>query len=218
MMSSARAIAKAELRTTLRHARAALPPDDRHEQSHAMRRLVAEHLDAAAKTHGDRGPAARPVVAAFLGIPPEPSTAPLLADLHHRGFHIVLPVCEPEYRLSWAFWTPGAALERSVRATVHEPSGPRHAFADVGRVALILVPALGVDRDGNRVGQGGGYYDRFLAQHPADTGDAAPRCGMVYRSELLPAGAVPAESWDQRLTGVFTPDGFVEVSTAAASG
>lgn len=216
-MSSPAGTAKAELRVSLRRARAEITAEDRHDQSARLRRVVVDQLRSTVPPHGDAagneddGATRRPIVAAFLGVPPEPATAPLLEELHAAGFRMVLPVCEPGYRLSWAFWAPGVALERSVRAAVDEPSGPRLDFAELPRVALILVPALGVDRAGHRVGQGGGYYDRFLAEHPVDPADPVPRSAVVYRSELLPAGAVPAEPWDQRLTGIFTPDGYVEV-------
>lgn len=201
-----------------------MSPEERNDQSAALRRMVVDHLRPTVGTEGDCGTneddaaVGRPIVAAFLGVPPEPGTASLLEELHHLGFRIVLPVCEPEYRLSWTFWSPGAALERSVRAAVDEPSGPRLAFAELPRVALILVPALGVDRSGHRVGQGGGYYDRFLAEHPGGAAHAVPRVGMVYRSELLPAGTVPAEPWDQRVSAIFTPDGLVEVPSDGGSG
>jgi 5-formyltetrahydrofolate cyclo-ligase len=98
---------------------------------------------------------------------------------------------------------------------VDEPVGPRRPFEEVPAVCLILVPALAVDRSGQRLGQGGGYYDRFLAQHPADSPGAPPRLGVVYRSELLPAGAIPAEPFDQRLGGVFTADGLQRFEAVA---
>ena len=211
-MSSPQSSAKSRLRSSLRRARLALGPEERREQSDALRGVVLDHLRATPRG-GGRGDedddAGRPIVAAFLGAAPEPETLELLEELHGLGFRVVLPVCEPDHRLAWASWTPGVALERSAYAPVDEPTGPRQTFAALSPVALLLVPALGMDRAGHRVGQGGGYYDRFLAQHPRDAADAVPRFGMVYRSELLPAGAVPTDPWDQPLDGVFTPDGPV---------
>ena len=220
--------ARTRLRAALRRGRAALPPQERQEQSDALRRVVIDHLrrtpawpgggDGAGHATDDDGAGSSPVVAAFLGLPPEPATEPLLGELHELGFRIVLPVCEPEHRLSWVFWTPGVPLERSAYAPVDEPSGARHAFSELAHVVVVLVPALGTDPAGNRLGQGGGYYDRFLAQHPRDAPDAVPRYAVVYRSELLPAGEVPTDSWDQPMNGVFTPDGLLEVRPSAQPG
>lgn len=176
---------------------------------------MVEYLTGLPSRPGTAG--RRPTVAAYLGVAPEPETAPLLEDLHRLGFGVVVPVCEPAYQLSWATWLPGVALQRSVRAPVEEPTGPRHPFDEVPDVGLILVPALGIDRSGHRIGQGGGYYDRFLAHHPVDGPGAIPRLGVVYRSEVLPEGTIPAESYDQPLTGAFTPDGLLHFGADARS-
>ncbi|WP_082045974.1 5-formyltetrahydrofolate cyclo-ligase [Arthrobacter sp. L77] len=202
--------AKARLRRALRQARAALDPADRRDQSEALALAVTRHLGRTAAPSGGAA-SRRPTIAAYLGVDPEPDTAPLLGELHRLGFGVAVPVCEPGYQLSWTAWTPGIPLERSVRAPVFEPVGPRWPFEELPDVALILVPALAVDRSGQRIGQGGGYYDRFLARHPLGRPGAPPRLGAVYRSEVLPVGAVPAEPCDQPLQGVFTADGLLDV-------
>ncbi len=197
---------KARLRSRLRGTRAALDPQDRADQAEELRRQVLDHVRSTITPADDSGPT---TIAAYLGVAPEPDTIALLTALTGLGHSIIVPVCEPQYHLSWASWTPGVALERSVRAHVGEPVGPRLSFDEVPGVRLILVPALGVDRTGNRLGQGGGYYDRFLSGHRHDAPDALPRFGVVYRSEILAAGEVPAEPFDQPLHGVFTPDGLL---------
>ncbi len=223
MTRSSRDTEKARLRSELRLARAALPPSDRVDQSEAIGRVVVEHVlgdhpgassdpsppgrPAARRTHPS-GPAPGPTIACYLGVDPEPDTVPLLTELHRLGYGIVVPICERAYQLTWAVWRPGILLERSVRAPVDEPTGPRLSFEEVSDVRLILVPALAVDGSGHRVGQGGGYYDRFLARYPGDAPGAVPRMGVVYRSEVLPVGSIPSEPHDQRLDGVFTADGL----------
>ena len=63
---------------------------------------------------------------------------------------------------------------------------------------LILVPALGYDRDNNRLGLGGGWYDRFVAQQPQ-----AQKIGIAYAWGLVEDG-IPVEPWDMKLDGVVT--------------
>ena len=58
---------------------------------------------------------------------------------------------------------------------------------------LILVPALGFDRDNNRLGLGGGWYDRFVAQQPH-----AQKIGVAYAWALVEDG-IPVEPWDMKL-------------------
>ena len=63
---------------------------------------------------------------------------------------------------------------------------------------LILVPALGFDRDNNRLGLGGGWYDRFVAQQPQ-----AQKIGVAYAWALVEDG-IPVEPWDMKLDRVVT--------------
>jgi 5-formyltetrahydrofolate cyclo-ligase len=63
---------------------------------------------------------------------------------------------------------------------------------------VILVPALGFDRDGNRLGLGGGWYDRFVAQQPQ-----AQKIGVAYAWALVEDG-IAVEPWDMQLDRVFT--------------
>ena len=63
---------------------------------------------------------------------------------------------------------------------------------------LIIVPALGFDRDNNRVGFGGGWYDRFVAQQLQ-----AQKIGVAYAWALV-EDAIPVEPWDMKLDRVAT--------------
>lgn len=194
----------------------ALVPTDRADQANALRRIVTYFLVGG---HGSgisavglrQGAAAeaRGTAAAFVGTGPEPDTAPLLVSLHAAGFDVVVPVCEADKALSWVGWWPGVPLARSPRAPVDEPTGSKRGFADVRDVQLVLVPALAVDAEGNRIGQGGGYYDRFLAQFPPGRQGNAPAMGVVFRSEVLERGRIPTGPFGQKLSGAFTADGPV---------
>jgi 5-formyltetrahydrofolate cyclo-ligase len=69
---------------------------------------------------------------------------------------------------------------------------------------LLLAPCLAVDERGYRLGYGGGYYDRLL-RRPALY---ATLCiGLMYAAQRVPA--LPVESWDARLQGVCTEEGFL---------
>ena len=63
---------------------------------------------------------------------------------------------------------------------------------------VILVPALGFDRDNNRLGLGGGWYDRFVAQQPQ-----AQKIGVAYAWALVEDG-IPVEPWDMKLDRVVS--------------
>lgn len=68
-------------------------------------------------------------------------------------------------------------------------------------IDLVLVPGAAFDRFGGRIGQGGGYYDRFLA------GTGAYRMGVCHDFALL-GGALPTAAHDARMDAVAAPAGI----------
>jgi 5-formyltetrahydrofolate cyclo-ligase len=76
---------------------------------------------------------------------------------------------------------------------------------------VLLVPLVAADLAGNRLGQGGGHYDRTLAQLRA----AGPilAIGIAWDLQLMPH--LPARSWDQPLDAIATPTAFHLVAHGA---
>jgi 5-formyltetrahydrofolate cyclo-ligase len=73
-------------------------------------------------------------------------------------------------------------------------------------IDLILVPGLAFTRDGQRLGRGGGFYDRFLAQLPART----LKIGVCFDLQLVES--IPVEAHDRPVNAVVTESGFVNSS------
>ncbi|MFC3183559.1 5-formyltetrahydrofolate cyclo-ligase [Pseudoglutamicibacter albus] len=69
---------------------------------------------------------------------------------------------------------------------------------------LVILPALAVDAAGVRLGQGGGFYDRFVETLP----QGSVLIAAVFEDELYPAGDVPAEPWDAVANYAWTPEGL----------
>lgn len=148
--------------------------------------------------------------AAYLGVGTEPPTLRLIHALHAAGNRILLPVCQPERTLSWVYWTPDSAFTRSKYAPIQEPVGEQHDLSVVGSATGMFLPATAVDRDGNRIGQGGGYYDRLLADLGAG-GWNVPGIAVVYDSEVLAEGSIPAEAFDQPVRCILTPSAIIQL-------
>jgi 5-formyltetrahydrofolate cyclo-ligase len=203
---------KEEIRSNHRARRSALPPT---AQDAAAAGIAHHGLEwASGLARGRQG-----IFAAYLGVGAEPPTLPLLIALADAGHRVLLPVCEPEIELSWVYWTPQSGFVRSRYAPIQEPVGERHGTAVMRDAAAIILPATAVDFSGNRIGQGGGYYDKFLTAlaklSPASGGasDAAPlpTAAVVYDTEVLPAGSIPAEPFDRKVDAALTPGGIIRL-------
>ena len=78
----------------------------------------------------------------------------------------------------------------------HEPPG--NIF--IGEIQVCLIPATAIDRNGVRLGQGGGYYDQFLV------GTSAYRIGIIHDREFVKK--LPQEWFDQKVEAIATESGF----------
>ena len=129
----------------------------------------------------------------------EVDTAGLIEAAWASGRRVALPLA-PGLGLPLTFhWverdTP--LVRSSFDALEPAPDTPRAALADLD---LVIVPGLGFDRRGARLGQGGGYYDRTLQA-------AVPAVLVAFACQELPE--VPEDAHDRRLDVVVTEDGVV---------
>ena len=179
--------AKREVRRRVLPVRDALPPDERTQRA----LMVGERFLALPEVHGAG------VVMAFWSFGSELPTGPLLEDLHRRGKTVALPrIVEGE--LEVRCYRPGDRVSETAFGAF-EPADGR--VLDAAEIEVVAVPAVAFDRQGRRVGYGGGYYDRFL---PA-TGAGATHVGIGYALQLLPAGEeLPAGHFDRRVDVVVT--------------
>jgi len=139
-------------------------------------------------------------VAAYASVRDEPPTRALLDGLIACGVTVLLPCVDGDV-LGWAAYGGWDDLVASERGLL-EPRGARLTSAAAMReVAVAIVPALAVDRRGNRLGRGAGYYDRALAE-----GRPATVVGVVFEDELL--DSLAAEAHDVPVHAVLTPAGL----------
>ncbi len=137
------------------------------------------------------------VILLYVSFGTEPDTRALLQWLHETGRQIALPVCEMEGMMQ--FYLLHDFDELWVGAFgIPEPAG--RVSPVVTDRSLCIVPGLAFTADGKRLGQGGGYYDRFLAAHPK-----LRTMGITYQCRLRET--VPCEVHDCKVDIVMTEKG-----------
>lgn len=141
-------------------------------------------------------PPAGAVVAGFWPTPGEIDIRPLLVALHERGHAVLLPQTPPLGNpLIFRHWHPGAEMVRE-RFGTYRPTGP------VGVPDVLFIPLVAFDRSGRRLGYGGGYYDRTLAELPS-----AFAVGCAFAAQEL--ADVPEAGYDARLDAIATEQGVI---------
>ena len=153
-------------------------------------------------------------VAAYVSGPDEPGTGPLIEGLLATQLHVLVPVLLPDFDLDWGRVGSGsgrfAPSQVAGDGRLFEPDGPRLGPDAVGTTALVIVPALAVDRRGRRLGQGGGSYDRALGRIPA----GIPIVALLFDDELL--DDIPVEAHDRAVHFAVTPTRTVGFGAGSA--
>ncbi|EHI14449.1 5-formyltetrahydrofolate cyclo-ligase [Mycolicibacterium thermoresistibile] len=188
--STERQEAKQQLRRRLLAARRAVTAEVRAEEAAALARHVRRLV------HADE------TVCAYVPVGAEPGSLELVEALHAVAARVLLPVVRHDEDgapapLQWAEYR----RDNLVRADygLLEPAPPWLAADSVADAAVILVPALAVDRTGVRLGRGAGFYDRTLPSAAA----SALLVAVVRDDELVER--LPAEPHDVVMTHALTP-------------
>lgn len=136
-------------------------------------------------------------IAAFWPMGAEIDTRPALHALHEAGHHVLLPVTTPRGQaLVFRHWRPGCAMAPGRFGTQHPADGAQAS------PECLLVPLLAFDARGHRLGYGGGYYDRTLADLPG-----ARAVGVGYAAQQVPR--VPSGPRDVPLHAMATEEGWI---------
>lgn len=147
------------------------------------------------------------LIGGFWPLAGEIDVRPLLEACHDAGHKLALP-CTPRkgHPLIFRRWKP----------THHLKAGPyntREPFPEQLEVfpELVFVPLLAFTKHGERLGYGGGFYDRTLAVLKSRHDVFA--CGVAYAGQE--AVSLPTDEFDHRLDGILTEHYFKDFHTCA---
>lgn len=179
---------KATLRLRAKEARLLLSPSQLAEYSSSITERLLDLLDGFE------------TVMIYAAKAPEVETMGLIAALNRRGVRVVVPIIEREtcgLRLSY-LPDPGVLVPSTFG--VPEPIG-HELPARPGNVEAVVLPMLAFDAEGNRLGYGAGYYDRFLCRYPHPK-----KIGIAFSCQQ--AECIPAEENDVKMDYIVTEKGI----------
>ncbi|HAF90698.1 MAG TPA: 5-formyltetrahydrofolate cyclo-ligase [Pseudomonas sp.] len=193
-MISAAGLSRAALRRQLRQARRSLSPLEQRLAAQRLYRLLAQHPLFRRARH----------IALYLPNDGEIDPRPLLRAAQRRGKATYLPVLDPWPRTRMIFQRvrPGERL-RPNRYGIPEPVRAREAQRKVWTLDLLLMPLVGFDEAGGRLGMGGGFYDRSLAYRTRQKSWRKPTLlGLAHECQKV--DRLPLASWDVALDATVT--------------
>ena len=191
-----------ELRQSLAERRRALTPAERISAAQGLRRsleLLPEYLTDSR-------------VAGYWASQGELPLNLVMPPLVARGQQFLLPVIGADQQLRFARWQAGDAVQPN-RYGIPEPVAPAELLEPF-QLDLVLVPLLGFDRRGHRLGHGGGYYDRSFAFLRGQARPTEPLLvGIGYAQQELPR--IRAEAWDVALDFIATERELIDCHATA---
>ncbi len=183
---------KEQLRLSLRKCLLAIPAEQRSEKSRkACRNLVSTPQFQSAS-----------VVMMYLSLPHEVDTSEVILYAWQLGKIVVVPKISWQQRhmipvqinsLETGFSTEVAGLRNPITG----------APMPIEEIDLVVAPALGFDRKGNRLGRGGAYYDRFFANEQLK----APRCGFAFAEQVI--DSIPVMERDEAVDFLVTDEEII---------
>jgi 5-formyltetrahydrofolate cyclo-ligase len=186
--------AKATLRKAIQFRRDTRPPAQRDRDDTARLTIMQTAL-------GARMP---DTVAAYLSAGSEPATLQLVAWLTAHRVRVLLPVLSHPVggRLERPAWAPYEGPDRlwSGAYGILEPTGHPLPSEQLPEAELIIVPGLAANTQGDRLGRGGGWYDRALLH----ASQSAPVWVLLNTDEVL--DIIPVQEWDRRVDVLVTPE------------
>ena len=137
----------------------------------------------------------------FVSTPEEINTHPIIAYAWNCGKRVAVPKCMEKGHMEAYVIQSEGDLEEGKFGILEPKDGCE--MLEPSQINLIILPCLSCDREGNRLGYGGGYYDRYLE-----------KCGavrVVICREKLMMEEIPSEPFDQKPHYLITEKGVYSV-------
>lgn len=197
-MIAAEGLSRPALRKQLRKARRKLSPAQQRLAAKLLYRQLAQHPLFRRSRH----------IALYLPNDGEIDPRPLLNEAQRRGKATYLPVLNawPRTRMVFQRIKPKEKL-KSNRFGIAEPGFSPAKQRRIWTLDLVMMPLVGFDEHGGRLGMGGGFYDRSLAYRSRRKNGHKPTLlGLAHECQKV--DLLPLASWDVSLQATVTDSGW----------
>lgn len=177
-------------RNEIRQKRKALHEDEVAKCSELVRRVVLEHEFLKQNR----------CIASYHSFSGEIDTVEINKALRLAGHHMALPVIHPEEKGLMDFYSYEKPEDLILnRFKIPEPVVSEENLVQPHHLEVVIVPLVGFNEKGERLGMGGGYYDRMLKKISCE----CLTLGLAYDFQLIPE--IKSQPWDMPLDEVITP-------------
>ncbi len=153
-------------------------------------------------------------IAFFMAQDGELETSLAIQQLWNSTPHtLFLPVLQPSQKghMAFATYTENSPMKKNTFGIL-EPDLPQEQLQTAETMDLVLTPLVGYDSNGNRLGMGGGYYDRTFQFKQQSSKLSTPLLiGWAHHCQHV--AQLPVNPWDIPLNGIITETGFTDFST-----
>lgn len=179
------------LRKKVRHLRNSLTPEQQHSAAQMLCQKLCNHPKIKTAQH----------ISLFLSFDGEIDTRPLILALWQQKKSLYLPVLHPfsPGHLLFLHYTPETPMV-SHPFGIQEPRLNVQSVLPVSQLDVIITPLVAFDAQGNRLGMGGGYYDRTLKNW---RNNGSYPIGVAHDCQQV--DALSCEDWDIPLPEIITP-------------
>ena len=147
-------------------------------------------------------------IAAYLPIANEVDCRPVIEAAWQSDKVVLLPVIQRSGAMQFFPYGKSTPLRKNFFG-IDEPAAQAQAPLAAAEIDLVLLPLVGFDCRGYRLGMGGGYYDHHLGESRGKApGHSARLIGLAYDFQRL--DALPDDEWDIPLDGVVTESGITD--------
>ncbi|KKL02042.1 5-formyltetrahydrofolate cyclo-ligase [Rheinheimera mesophila] len=185
-----------QLRSHIRHLRRSLSAEQQHQASLDLVKQLLPRPEVQQAQH----------IALYLTNDGELDTSPLIQALWQQGKSLYLPLLHPVVQgyLVFQLYTAATTLKPN-QFGIGEPELNCSLLCPVSQLDLIFTPLVAFDAQGQRLGMGGGFYDRTLSQLEHSSEKPA-LIGLAHDCQQVES--VPVEAWDIPLPAICTPSRF----------